>query len=186
MNKLLLIPFLIIALLTGSVPAQRAKPRPLKSPAVAKKVAAKGVGAKGVAILPQTSAAPAYEIPVTVKTLANGMQVIVLPDRSVPLVTVSLAVRNGSFTEPPELNGLSHLYEHMFFKTNHAAALFRCQRMEFSNAQLYQASGCDREMALKSQIGDVNYQGELEETGSASNASTQQEVVEYFTSTTSP
>ena len=24
-------------------------------------------------------------------------------------------MRNGSFTEPP-LNGLSHLYEHMFFK----------------------------------------------------------------------
>ena len=48
------------------------------------------------------------------------MQIIVLPDRSVPLVTIELAVRNGSFTEPPELNGLSHLYEHMFFKTNHA------------------------------------------------------------------
>jgi zinc protease len=33
----------------------------------------------------------------------------------VPIVTIDLAVRNGSFTEPPELNGLSHLYEHMFF-----------------------------------------------------------------------
>jgi len=31
-------------------------------------------------------------------------------------------VRNGSFTEPPELNGLSHLYEHMFFKANRATS----------------------------------------------------------------
>jgi zinc protease len=33
-----------------------------------------------------------------------------------------LPVKNGSYTEPPELNGLSHLYEHMFFKTNRAVA----------------------------------------------------------------
>ena len=44
------------------------------------------------------------------RKLANGLEVIVLPDRSVPLVTVELAVRNGSFTEPLEFNGLSHLY----------------------------------------------------------------------------
>lgn len=35
-------------------------------------------------------------------------------------MTVELAIRNGSFTETPDLNGLSHLYEHMFFKTNRA------------------------------------------------------------------
>src|SRR5258708_35748498 len=54
------------------------------------------------------------------KQLANGLEVIVLEDHSEPLVTVELAVRNGSYTEPPELNGLSHLYEHMFFKSNRA------------------------------------------------------------------
>jgi zinc protease len=36
----------------------------------------------------------------------------------VPLVTVEIAVKNGAYTEPPEYNGLSHLYEHMFFKSN--------------------------------------------------------------------
>ncbi|HWQ36312.1 MAG TPA: pitrilysin family protein [Blastocatellia bacterium] len=51
-------------------------------------------------------------------TLKNGLQVIVIENRSVPLVTVEIAVKNGSYTEPPEFNGLSHLYEHMFFKTN--------------------------------------------------------------------
>jgi len=35
---------------------------------------------------------------------------------AVPLVTIELGVKNGSYTEPPELNGLSHLYEHMFSK----------------------------------------------------------------------
>jgi len=29
-------------------------------------------------------------------------------------------VHNGAYTEPPEYNGLSHLYEHMFFKANRA------------------------------------------------------------------
>ena len=54
------------------------------------------------------------------RTLANGLEVIVLEDHSIPLVTLELAVKNGSYTEPPELNGLSHLYEHMFFKANRA------------------------------------------------------------------
>jgi zinc protease len=55
---------------------------------------------------------------ITQKTLDNGLTVIVIEDHSVPLVTVEIAVKNGAFTEPPEFNGLSHLYEHMFFKGN--------------------------------------------------------------------
>jgi zinc protease len=38
--------------------------------------------------------------------LPNGLEVIILEDHSIPLVTIELAVRNGSYTEPPELNGL--------------------------------------------------------------------------------
>ena len=52
------------------------------------------------------------------KTLPNGLQVLVIEDHSVPLATIEIATKNGSFTEPPEYNGLSHLYEHMFFKAN--------------------------------------------------------------------
>ncbi|MFU8806023.1 MAG: M16 family metallopeptidase [Bradymonadaceae bacterium] len=52
------------------------------------------------------------------RTLENGLEVIVIPDDSVPIVTVELTVKNGAFTETEELNGLSHLYEHMFFKGN--------------------------------------------------------------------
>jgi zinc protease len=87
--------------------------------------------------------------------LQNGLEVIVLEDHSLPLATIELAVKNGSYTEPPELNGLSHLYEHMFFKTNRAIA----------NQEDY-----------------VRTIGHL---GIAYNASTREEVVNYFFTTTS-
>ena len=90
------------------------------------------------------------------RVLANGLEIIVLEDHSVPLVTIELAVRNGSFTEPPELNGLSHLYEHMFFKANRAIA----------NAEQY-----------LQKIGQL---------GIAYNATTREEVVHYYFTTTSP
>ncbi len=51
-------------------------------------------------------------------TLPNGLEVMAVENRFVPIVTIELAVRNGSFTEGPEFAGLSHLYEHMFFKAN--------------------------------------------------------------------
>lgn len=50
--------------------------------------------------------------------LPNGLEVIVIEDRTVPLATIDIVVRNGAFTEPDEFAGLSHLYEHMFFKAN--------------------------------------------------------------------
>lgn len=90
------------------------------------------------------------------RTLANGLEVIVLEDHAVPLTTVELAVKNGSYTEPPELNGLSHLYEHMFFKANRAIA----------NGEEY----------LKT----------IDQKGILYNGRTQEEIVEYFFNTTTP
>jgi zinc protease len=46
------------------------------------------------------------------------LEVLVIEDNTVPLVTIEIAAKNGSYTESPEYNGLSHLYEHMFFKAN--------------------------------------------------------------------
>jgi hypothetical protein len=76
-----------------------------------------------VSTSPQTLSRPAdpgvdENGPIASKVLDNGLQIIVVEDHAVPIVTIDLAVRNGSFTEPPELNGLSHLYEHMFFSPN--------------------------------------------------------------------
>jgi zinc protease len=53
-------------------------------------------------------------------TLPNGLEIIVVENHGVPLVTIEADVKNGSFTQGPEYEGLSHLYEHMFFKANTA------------------------------------------------------------------
>jgi len=112
------------------------------------------IQSSGPAVAKSVAAMPAADIPSRV--LPNGLEVIVLEDHSVPLVTIELAVRNGSYTEPPELNGLSHLYEHMFFKANRAVA--------------------NQEAYLKT-IGQL---------GIAYNGETREEVVEYYFTTTSP
>src|SRR5258707_6327050 len=90
------------------------------------------------------------------RVLSKGLEIIVFEDHLVPIVTVELAVRTGSFTEPPELNGLSHLYEHMFFKANRAIA------------------------------NQEDYLQKIGQLGIAYNGETREEVVEYYFSTTSP
>ncbi len=52
--------------------------------------------------------------------LDNGMELIMLPTKAVPLVTINLAAKTGAYVERKDNNGLSHLYEHMFFKGNAA------------------------------------------------------------------
>ncbi len=52
--------------------------------------------------------------------LDNGMELVSFEARKVPLVTIVLSVKAGAFTEKPETNGLTHLWEHMFFKGNAA------------------------------------------------------------------
>lgn len=109
------------------------------------------------ATAPATASAPLAEAaPFVNKVLPNGLEVIVLEDHSVPLVTVELAVRNGSFTEPPELNGLSHLFEHMFFKVNPA------QRVR------------------------ADYLSNIDALGIVYNGETHEEVVNYYFTTTTP
>ena len=58
------------------------------------------------------------KVPFVTKTLDNGLDVVVIQNKTVPLVTIEIAVKNGAYTESPEYDGLSHLYEHMFFKAN--------------------------------------------------------------------
>ncbi len=50
--------------------------------------------------------------------LPNGLEVLVIENDKVPLATIEIAVKNGAYTEGPEYSGLSHLFEHMFFKAN--------------------------------------------------------------------
>ena len=89
-----------------------------RSAAATPRAAPAAAGAAAAA--PAPAAAPLQQAQFVTQKLDNGLEIIVLEDHSVPLVTVEMAVKNGSYTEPPELNGLSHLYEHMFFKANRA------------------------------------------------------------------
>lgn len=103
-----------------------------------------------------TAAAPQPQTKFVNRELPNGLEMIVVEDHSIPLVTCELAVRNGSFTEPPELNGLSHLYEHMFFKANRAA------------------------------MNGEAYLNTIDQLGIVYNGQTQEELVNYYFTTTSP
>ena len=82
--------------------------------------------------------------------LPNGLEVVVVENHGVPLVTLELVVRNGAFTQTPEFAGLAHLYEHMFFKANDA----------YPNP--------DETISRASQLGAVF------------NASTREELVNYY------
>jgi len=75
--------------------------------------------ALGVAVM-MTAPAQALKYGITSKVLDNGLEVIVVENHGVPLATIEITAKNGAYTEPPELDGLSHLYEHMFFKANRA------------------------------------------------------------------
>src|SRR5687767_8639306 len=48
-------------------------------------------------------------------TLANGMRIIVWPDRDIPNVALYNWVHVGSRNEVPGITGLAHFFEHMMF-----------------------------------------------------------------------
>jgi zinc protease len=73
----------------------------------------------GLVAAPQAHAQRAeLEKTIQRRVMANGLEVIVVENHGVPLVTVEITVRNGSFTQTPEYAGLAHMFEHMFFKAN--------------------------------------------------------------------
>ena len=70
-----------------------------------------------------TLTATAAETPFTSFKTSTGLEVIAMESHKVPLVTIVLCSKAGGMTETPATNGLTHLWEHMFFKGN--ANLFK-------------------------------------------------------------
>jgi predicted Zn-dependent peptidase len=66
-----------------------------------------------VAAAPAT--APALDLPVATRTLANGLRVLVHEDRSAPVVSSYIFFRSGSRNELRGQTGIAHLFEHMMF-----------------------------------------------------------------------
>lgn len=64
------------------------------------------------------AAAPAASPQAAHKVLANGLEVFVVENHAVPLVTVCVTFRGGASAQDAKNAGLFHLYEHMMFDGN--------------------------------------------------------------------
>ncbi|HNR92723.1 MAG TPA: pitrilysin family protein [Dokdonella sp.] len=71
-----------------------------------------------VAALPLSACAAAdrWQLPVAVKTLDNGLTVVVSEDHSSPTVGVSVVYHVGMRLEPKGRTGFAHLFEHLMFQ----------------------------------------------------------------------
>src|SRR5271165_6363233 len=83
--------------------------------------------------------AQAAPIPLVHHVCPDGLEIVVSEMHATPLVTVEIGVHEGAMTEDDKFNGVSHLYEHMFFKGNAAQpdqlaylARMRALGMEFN------------------------------------------------------
>jgi len=70
------------------------------------------------AIAQQTTERAILEKSIRRKVLDNGLELIVVENHGVPLATIEVDVKNGSFTQTAPMVGLAHMYEHMFFRAN--------------------------------------------------------------------
>jgi predicted Zn-dependent peptidase len=59
---------------------------------------------------------PSADAPHSIKTLSNGLRVVVAPGPSLHRAHVALYARVGSRFESPENNGISHFLEHMLYR----------------------------------------------------------------------
>ena len=72
----------------------------------------------GIAQLTPSSTAPAQPAGprVTSAKLANGLEIVVIPDHRAPVVTHMVWYRNGSADDPVGKSGIAHFLEHLMFK----------------------------------------------------------------------
>lgn len=60
------------------------------------------------------------DVPVDRSSLESGLEVVVVPNHTTPVVTALVGVRAGSAVEDTATNGYSHLFEHMIFQGSEA------------------------------------------------------------------
>jgi zinc protease len=81
---------------------------------VAKSEAAKSEAAKSDAAGARAASGVAH------RRLANGLEIVVIPDHRAPVVTHMVWYRNGSADDPIGKSGIAHFLEHLMFKGTHA------------------------------------------------------------------
>lgn len=86
-------------------------------------------------------------MPFTMTTLDNGLDVIVKEVRSVPIVAVYFWCNTGSINENEREHGISHFYEHMFFKGTEKRGVGEMNR-EITGLGGYNNAGTSKEYTL--------------------------------------
>ena len=77
------------------------------------------------------------------ETLPNGLRMVLVENRSKPLIAACIFVNGGSRTETPALSGLSHYYEHLIFRggsTRQAELEFRKEMQRLGQESGYTAN----------------------------------------------
>lgn len=118
------------AVMTGSI--SRAMPRAIAATALLfGALAATPLAAENLTPAPPSATSGAMQPDAASQrpsmfTLANGLQVVVIPDHRTPVVTQMIWYKVGSADETPGKSGLAHFLEHLMFKgtANHPAGEF--------------------------------------------------------------
>jgi zinc protease len=80
---------------------------------------------------------PDLKIALESRTLANGLRVVVAPDRTAPVVTVGVYYNIGFRLEPQGRSGFAHLFEHMMFQgSEHAGKMVHIKLINSSGGVL--------------------------------------------------
>jgi zinc protease len=90
-----------------------------------------------IAAVPLALAQDKQESGVSDFRLANGMEVVVIPDHRAPVVTHMVWYKVGSADEPPGKSGIAHFFEHLMFKgtSNHKAGEFGARVAEIGGSE---------------------------------------------------
>jgi zinc protease len=72
--------------------------------------------AVGLLLAGAATAAPSWTIPTAVKTLPNGLTVVVSEDHTTPSFGISVVYKVGFRLEPRGRTGFAHLFEHLMFE----------------------------------------------------------------------
>jgi zinc protease len=97
------------------------------------------------AAAPGLTEVPIPRVPVERYTMANGLTVLLSPDRSAPVVAVDVWYHVGSKNEKPGRTGFAHLFEHVMFEgTEHIAEGTHPRLIEEAGGDLNGTTSLDR------------------------------------------
>jgi predicted Zn-dependent peptidase len=103
----------------------------------------------GMAVILARTPAAAQDLPVTERTLPNGMKVLMVERHDTPTISCGWLARVGSANERPGITGLAHLFEHMMFKGTRTIGTKDSKRdLELSAQQDKVQGGIRQEMSI--------------------------------------